>query len=201
MTPAVHQEAHSLARLGHCWGQMGAAAPAAFLVTRGHCLEASPAGGRQEPSSWLVADTGLPEPFWLPVVGPTFPLACLSSGGPRAWRSSSKLESREGAPHRPMRPPCSQDPGGLGSPLPHLSLAPCGRMPASRPPQPTDVSPVPGLPTQICPAGRGGGGGSRGAPDAPHGGGLGSRLSGATYTVQSVPENSCLPASCSFHFN
>ena len=125
---------------------MGGAAPAAFLVTRGHCLEASPGREGDRAPSWLAADTRAPgAPSLAARCWPHLSLSPVSHlGVPELGVSPSKLESREGAPHRLMRP---LFPGPWrSSAVPTPSLAgPCGRIPASRPPQPTDVfqSPLP----------------------------------------------------------
>lgn len=73
-------------------------APAAFLVTRGHCLEASP--GRRETEPWLAGSRhrapGAPFSGCLLLAPPSLsPVSHL--GVPELGVSPSKLESREGA--------------------------------------------------------------------------------------------------------
>ena len=73
----------------------------------------------------------------------------------------------------------------------HLSLAPAAPYLPPGPHSP-QVSSSPPSAHQICPGAEEEAEESRGL-DAPHRGGLGSWLSGATHTVRSVPENSvCL---------
>lgn len=146
MTPAVHQGGTFPGKTWTLLGADGGRGACCFPCHQGSLPGGIPRkGGRQSPKLAGSRHRAPGAPSLAARCWPHLSLSPVSHlGVPELGVSPSKLESREGAPHRLMRPlfPGPWRPSAVPTP----SLAgPCGRIPASRPPQPTDVfqSPLP----------------------------------------------------------